>query len=59
MPTQLYVCNACCCGVERKGNMAVPLEELKEAWAEHGLAPGDRVGGPLYPELWRREPVAV
>ena len=39
MPTQLYVCNACCCGVERKGNMAVPLEELKQAWAEHGLAP--------------------
>ena len=22
---------------------------------EHGLAPGDRVSGPLYPELWRRE----
>ena len=39
MPTQLYVCNACCCGVERKGNMAVPLEELKQAWAEHSLAP--------------------
>ena len=39
MPTQVYVCNACCCGVERKGNMAVPVEELKTAWAEHDLSP--------------------
>ena len=30
-----------------------------QVMTEHGLAPGDRVGGPLYPELWRREPVAV
>ena len=26
---------------------------------EHGLGPGDRVSGPLYPEVWRRESVAV
>ena len=26
-----------------------------QVMTEHGLAPGDRVGGPLYPELWRRE----
>jgi ectoine hydroxylase-related dioxygenase (phytanoyl-CoA dioxygenase family) len=30
-----------------------------QVMTELGLAPGDRVGGPLYPELWRREPVAV
>lgn len=27
--------------------------------AEHGLQPGDRIGGELYPELWRREPAAM
>ncbi|MEO0493025.1 MAG: phytanoyl-CoA dioxygenase family protein [Actinomycetota bacterium] len=30
-----------------------------EVMTEHCLAPGDRVGGPLYPELWRRHPVTV
>ena len=30
-----------------------------QVMTEHGLAPGDRVGGPLYPELWRREPASV
>ncbi len=29
-----------------------------QVMTEHGLAPGDRVGGPLYRELWQ-EPVAV
>lgn len=30
-----------------------------EVMTELGLRPGDRVGGPLYPELWRREPATV
>ena len=30
-----------------------------QVMTDHGLRPGDRVAGPLYPELWRREPVPV
>ena len=26
----------------------------REVMTAHGLGPGDRVGGPLYPEIWRR-----
>lgn len=30
-----------------------------QVMGEHGLAPGDRLSGPLYPEVWRREAAAT
>ena len=38
MSNQLLVCNGCCCGRIEKGNAKVPIETLKNAWEENGLA---------------------
>ena len=38
MTNQVLVCNGCCCGRVEKGHVEVPIDVLKEAWDEHGLA---------------------
>ena len=37
MAPRLLVCDGCCCGRTKKGNDAVPINYLKDAWKEHGL----------------------
>ena len=37
MAPKLLVCDGCCCGRMEKGNNAVPIEYLKNAWKEHDL----------------------
>ena len=37
MAPKLLVCDGCCCGRMEKGNNAVPIEYLKNAWEENSL----------------------
>lgn len=38
MSASVIVCKGCCCGRIEKGNKEVPVEALRAAWEEHGLA---------------------
>ena len=37
MPTNVVVCNGCCCGRVEKGHNEVPINALKTAWKKYGL----------------------
>ena len=37
MPTDVVVCNGCCCGNTDKGHPVVPIDFLTNAWDEKGL----------------------
>jgi|TARA_B100001750_G_C15215742_1_gene450690 predicted metal-binding protein len=38
MSAHVVVCDGCCCGRVEKGHNEVPINTLKAAWEEHGLA---------------------
>ena len=38
MPTDVIICDGCCCGRTEKGHPEVPIDFLLESWEKHGLS---------------------
>jgi len=43
LPSNVIICDGCCCGRVEKGHDKVPIEELKQAWKDSDLEGSDKV----------------